>query len=552
MLIPLLSSMILILGALPQQAQAPAASVPLEQSFRVAGTAVDGINGQPLAHAQVFLFLQLVRDFQLTTVTAEDGHFSFEGLVPGKYTLSARRKGYLPRAYKQHGQFSTAIIVSADLDTGNLRFALLPEGAISGRVLDEMNEPVRNAQVLLFRQGLSLGTRGTRQENSSSTDDRGQFRFAHLAAGTYFVAVSARPWYAQPVTHQRMTTGDSSGTITEVLITNGEPELDVLYPVTFFPNATDFIGAAPITLRAGDAETADITLHPVPALHMTIRAASAGESEGMWAQVSQPLIAGVQNQVPVNSQQIAPGVLEISGLPPGRLNVRLGTSKDGNMAYRWQNVQLAGDMDISAAETMASASVSGSFKSDDGPPLSQPVQLQLRNKATGEILFMHADAGKESRFSELDLAPGTYDAAVVSPGAAALKRLTATGAKVSGNTLEFDVGQRAELNVVISRGTSRISGIALKDGKPIDGVLVILVPEVPERNLVLFRRDQSDSDGSFNLNGILPGKYTLVAVENAWEVEWFKPGIIQKYLAGGQEVRVTPESKQTVNVNVQP
>ncbi len=552
MLIPLFSSVILILGSLPQQAQAPTASVPREQSLRVAGTVVDGINGQPLARAQVFLFLQTVRDFQLTTVTAEDGHFSFEGLVPGKYTLSAQRKGYLPRAYKQHGQFSTAIIVGADLDTGNLRFALLPDAAISGRVLDEMNEPVRNAQVLLFRQGLSLGTRGTRQESSTSTDDRGQFRFAHLAAGTYFVAVSARPWYAQPVTHQRMVTGDSSGTITEVLITNGEPELDVLYPVTFFPNATDFSGAAPITLGAGDAEAADITLHPVPALHMTIRAASAGESEGMWAQVSQPLIAGAQNQVPVNSQQIAPGVLEISGLPPGRLSVRLGTSKDGNMAYRSQNVQLAGDMDINAAETMASASVSGSFKTDDGSPLSQPARLQLRSKASGEILFLHADAGKESKFSELDLAPGIYDVAVVSPGAAALKRLTAIGAKVSGNTLEIDAGQHAELSAVISRGTSRLSGIALKDGKPIDGVLVILVPEVPERNLVLFRRDQSDSDGSFNLNGILPGKYTLVAVENAWELEWFKPGVIQKYLTGGQEVRVAPDSKQTVNVNVQP
>jgi uncharacterized protein (DUF2141 family) len=485
-------------------------------------------------------------------VTAEDGHFSFEGLVAGKYTLSAVRKGYLPRAYKQHGQFSTAIIVGADLDTGHLRFALLPDAAISGRVLDEMNEPVRNAQVLLFLQGLSLGTRGTRQENSMSTDDRGQFRFAHLAAGTYFVAVSARPWYAQPVTHQRVMQTDSSGTTGEVVITNGVPELDVLYPVTFFPNATDFSGAAPITLGVGDAETADITVHPVPALHMTIHAAPPGELGNIWAEVSQPLFAGAQNQVSVNNQQIAPGVLEITGLPPGRVNVRLGTSKDGQTAYRSQSVQIAGDMDINAAETMASTSVGGSFKSDDGSPLSQPARLQLRNKASGEILFMRADAAKESKFSELDLAPGSYDVAVVSPGASALKRLAATGAKVSGNTLEVEAGQHAELNVDISRGTSHISGIAQKDGKPIDGVLVILVPEVPEHNLMLFRRDQSDSDGSFNLNGILPGKYTLVAIENAWELEWFKPGVIQKYLTGGQEVRVTPESKQTLNVNVQP
>ena len=385
-----------------------------------------------------------------------------------------------------------------------------------------------------------------------STDDRGQFRFAHLAAGTYFVAVSARPWYAQPVTHQRMTQTDSSGTTREVVITNGEPELDVLYPVTFFSNATDFSGAAPITLGVGDAETADITVHPVPALHMTIHAAPPGELGNIWAEVSQPLFAGVQNQVPVNNQQIAPGVLEITGLPPGRVNVRLGTSKDGQTAYRSQSVQIAGDMDINAAETMASTSVGGSFKSDDGSPLSQPARLQLRNKASGEILFMRADAAKESKFSELDLAPGSYDVAVVSPGASALKRLAATGAKVSGNTLEVEAGQHAELNVDISRATSHISGIAQKDGKPIDGVLVILVPEVPEHNLMLFRRDQSDSDGSFNLNGILPGKYTLVAIENAWELEWFKPGVIQKYLTGGQEVRVTPESKQTLNVNVQP
>jgi hypothetical protein len=349
-----------------------------------------------------------------------------------------------------------------------------------------------------------------------------------------------------------MTQTDSSGTVSEVQITNGEPELDVLYPVTFFPNAVDFSGAAPITLHAGDSETADITVHPVPALHMTIHTAPPGELGGIWAEVSQPLFAGAQNQVPVNNQQIAPGVLEISGLPPGRLNVRLGTSKDGQTAYRSQSVQLAGDMDINAAETMASASVSGSFKSDDGSPLSQPAQLQLRNKASGEILFMHADAGKESKFSDLDLAPGIYDVAVVSPGTAALKHLTATGAKVSGNTLEIDAGQHAELSVVISRGTSRISGIALKDGKPVDGVMVVLVPEVPEHNLVFFRRDQSDSDGSFNLNGILPGKYTLVAVENGWELEWFKPGVIQKYLAGGQEVHVVPDSKQTVNVSVRP
>jgi hypothetical protein len=94
--------------------------------------------------------------------------------------------------------------------------------------------------------------------------------------------------------------------------------------------------------------------------------------------------------------------------------------------------------------------------------------------------------------------------------------------------------------------------VAKKDGKPIDGVMVVLVPENPEQNPDLFRRDQSDSDGSFNLNGVVAGKYTVVAIENAWELEWSSPALIRKYLHGGEAVNVEADARIDVNVNVQP
>jgi hypothetical protein len=145
--------------------------------------------------------------------------------------------------------------------------------------------------------------------------------------------------------------------------------------------------------------------------------------------------------------------------------------------------------------------------------------------------------------------PGTYDVLIQS-ATVAVKSLSATGAKASGRRVEMTGGQDVRLKVVLSEGTGRVTGFAVKDGKPVDGVMIVLVPEVPEDNLVLFRRDQSDSDGSFALPGVHPGKYTVVAIENGWELEWLTPGVLEKYLAGGEVVQVTASAKIEVKVKV--
>jgi hypothetical protein len=81
--------------------------------------------------------------------------------------------------------------------------------------------------------------------------------------------------------------------------------------------------------------------------------------------------------------------------------------------------------------------------------------------------------------------------------------------------------------------------------------MVVLVPQDPEHNRDLFRRDQTDSDGSFNLVNILPGKYAVVAIENGWDLEWSNPGVLQKYLAASEPVQVTANAKLELKVKVQ-
>jgi hypothetical protein len=68
--------------------------------------------------------------------------------------------------------------------------------------------------------------------------------------------------------------------------------------------------------------------------------------------------------------------------------------------------------------------------------------------------------------------------------------------------------------------------------------MVALVPKDLRTHIERFRRDQSNLDGTFMVGGILPGRYTLIAVEDAWGFAWMKAGVLEKYLSRGQELMI--------------
>jgi len=103
----------------------------------------------------------------------------------------------------------------------------------------------------------------------------------------------------------------------------------------------------------------------------------------------------------------------------------------------------------------------------------------------------------------------------------------------------------------VSKGTGRITGLALKNNKPCSGAMIVLAPLDLRSNPALFRRDQSDSDGTFSLNAVVPGRYTLMAIEDGWDLEWANPDGLKKYLPGGESVEIVPNQKSEIKVNVQ-
>jgi Carboxypeptidase regulatory-like domain len=553
---------VLFLFGLCQEAQTPpraASQAPDAQStFRISGRVVDALNGQPLAGASVTMNpsespgAPAALDSSRVKFTDSEGRFAFAGVAPGKYSLSGHRRGYFPQMYQQHENFTTAIAVGPDLESENLIFALRPSASISGDVRDEFDDPIRHAQVMLFRENLTGGRRRTSSIRQAGTDDQGHYHFGHLPPGTYFVSVSAQPWYAQRTTRLR-TKQESQDVELSALHSSGEGDqaLDVVYQSLFFPDSNDLAGAAPLALHAGDMAVADFRLRPIPALHILVRTPAIDPNQGINIQVTQSLAEGREIHLPVAVTQVRPGLVEISGVPPGRLSLALMAPNGNATTRRTQSVQVSNDAEIDTTQSAPSAVVSGILKMEDASPVPQPARVLLRNFATGQAFATDVSSAGEFSFKNNPSEIGNYELLIVEPQGLFIRNLSSTGAKTSGRSFQITSAQDLTITINASKGTGHITGTALKNDKPASGVMIVLAPLDLRSNPALFRRDQSDSDGTFSLNAIAPGRYTLMAIEDGWNLEWGNPDVLKKFLPGGESLEIAPHQRSDFKVNVQ-
>ena len=550
----------LLLWTFFQQAPVPPAAPPAPSVFRISGRVIDAITGQPLARASVvinptnFPNTPNPPDSARVEITDEQGLFAFAAVAPGKYVLSARHRGYLAQMYQQHENFMTAIVVGPGLQSENLIFGLRPGASISGKVVDESDDSIRQAEVMLFQQMFVGGRHRTIQMRNARTNDEGHYQFGHLNPGTYFVGVSAQPWYAQHARSVHVFTKLANGPTTQDTlqpVAEQNQSLDVVYPIAFFSNGTDLSNATSIRLHSGDAAIADFRMRPVPSAHLLVRTPVMDDGQVTGISVSQTFADSRTIWIPAQVHQVAPGLMEITGVPQGRFNLNLDTHRGGASARRSQSVQVENDVEVDVTRSGSSVVVSGILRIEDGSPTPQPARVELLTSATSEVFVTTVSAAGEFSFKDNPVEPGNYELRIIEPQALFIRSLTSPNVKTSGRSFEIATAQDVTVTINASKGNGRITGVALKKDKPVGGEMIVLAPLDLKSNPALFRRDQSDSDGTFTLNAVVPGRYTLMAIEDGWDLEWGNPDVLKKYLARGESVEIAPHQKSDVKVNVQ-
>jgi hypothetical protein len=536
-------------------AQQRSASVSPHEGFQISGTLVDAVTGEPIVRGKVTVAPVTQRGDLTTIITGDDGRFLFT-LARGKYSLSAQARGYLAQSFNQHDTFSTAIVVGPDLDSGNLIFRLPHEGSITGVVTDEAGEPVREAQVALYFTGLAGGVEGTRLRGRIMTDDQGAYHFTHLLPGRYLIAVTAHPWYAMhslklnqgPV----VVDGGAIATINGGQGPGAEAEnlqLDVAYPITYYNGVTEETQATPIVLGRGEKAVADVSLQPVPAVHVRIN--MDGDSSSRPAiTLERRVLGGPPIQVQIDRRGDSKGE-EISGIPPGHYIMRTyAAGKPGNpMAPTAREIDINESGILEEKDQVVNyIPVSAELQFESEAP--RQAALQLLNKKTREAFSERAASEGDLVFKQ-GVVPGSYEISIINAPDVYLKSISAAGAKISGRTMDVAPGSAVKLTITAARGEGQVTGVATRDGRPFAGAMIVLVPADPAHNEMLFRRDQSDSDGTFTLPAVVPGAYTALAIESGWELEWTNPEVLKNYLGRGIAVRVQPKGKYEIKVVVQ-
>ena len=531
-----LAALCWVVIALPGSAQQPVQSPRGE--FEVTGRVVNSITGEVVHRAFVQLASVARRAEVQHLEAASDGAFAFHHLAPGKYNLIGQARGFPPQSFDQHENFNTAIVVGPDKVSTNILFRLRPDGSILGRVLDEHHEAVREAQVWLFQKRSDTGKLLIEPRSQMQTQDKGEYHFNHLGPGTYYVAVAAQPWYRRYMqgVPRNIDPGQQKPEV--------DPALDVAYPLTYYPGATEADSAGAIVVHAGDRITADFDLAPVASLHFTMRNSSPDGGQPAQPNFRQRVFG--EPLVFLQPSVIwGQGEIEVSGIAPGDYAFNL-FHRDGNSTtLRTQDVSLqqSGELDASAAPTLER--IHGQLKLDGARNLPNSF-IQFRDASSGRPISAAIDEHGEFTFQPEQ--PGRYGVALANAPGYAIRSIAATGATVNGRTIEFTGAQPVELTIEASQGVGTVNGTVMNGDKPLSGAMVVLVPQQIADNVSLFRRDQSDSDGTFTLPDVVPGRYTVIALENGWEMEWASPEALRPYLPKGARVQI--EGKQQLEIRV--
>ena len=152
-------------------------------NFTLSGSVVNSVTGEPIGHALV----RVGGNTQRTAFSDGEGHFQFEGMPAGMFSVTAQKPGYFSEQELGRGLGLNAPVTlgpSAD----SVVVKLSPHSVISGRVVDATGQPIEHVPVRLTAKALREGRKHWEARGQQQTDEDGRYRFGDLMPGTYYIA----------------------------------------------------------------------------------------------------------------------------------------------------------------------------------------------------------------------------------------------------------------------------------------------------------------------------------------------------------------------------
>lgn len=560
MFVALTLAFVILVAVEPTEAQVAA---PSEATRRdpTQGANVGGVirgritsldTGKPLRRAEVRLTSETnyLADAR-TEHTSSDGRYEFRDVAAGRYTVRVARSGYLTLTYGQRrpGEQGRPLEIAENETAGKVDFALPRMSVISGRLLDDLGEPIARVTVWALQTRYGQGQRQLVATRSNATTDlTGRYRLLSLPPGDYYVmGTTRRSW---PL--------------------DTDPKQVFGYAATFFPGTATAAQARRVKLGvAHEASGIDFSLLAGRASSVRGTATSAsgvplgGETVTMMRELGGPTMF-MGSTVDMGSTKVAgDGRWTLSDIPPGEYRLSIRAAARGNeSAQEGQITITVAGVDVDDVSLIAGAGgiVRGEVVTDDGAPLPpgfdrMHVRPPFSPNARMMISVLHPDNGRVQSDGSFEVR-GILSDTVLSIGTLTaewtLKAIEVEGRDVGDLPLPIEHGKTLSgVRVVLTRRPTIIRG-ALRDEKqnPAEGTVIVFADDSAKwrEGSRTVRATRLDQRGVFTFKGLPAGDYFLVALDSVQEGQWFDPEFLEALK--GRARRVAIADAETTNVNL--
>jgi len=480
----------------------------------VTGEAVGGVKARFLDR----------KSYVYESVTDSTGSYRLTGLGDNDYSGEFSKDGCSDTRMNERVHVSGDVPARADAQ-------IQPWGSLRGRVVDEDGKPAPGVRV-----------EGPGRDGAVTGED-GEFEFHELRPGSYTLV-------AKPEPKIRMEDGVRLGTV-----------------AIYYPSATEPAEAVRIPVRAGENVSGleirlkSVPVHRVagivldeagkPVAHATVKLMgppgnarqpiifSPGSSYTMGL-VPEPEVARIESH--------EDGMFEFAAVEPGdwRLSAVMGV--DDDMPLAGVGSALVSEKDVEDIQIRLAApfpvEVTMDWGSAQAPARGgygwRPVVLMPMEGQPSLNVDPAKNAGRIN-----GIFPGRYRVTPMSTGpevyaSAAMRE----GRDVAGQAVEFAPGA-APLQVIYKSGLGKVRG-TVEHG---EGSMVMLVPhdggETSTIGIV-----KCGAGGSFEINGVIPGDYHIVAFDHPDEggVQW--DDLLTRIVPIASNVRVESGSTASVDLRI--
>jgi hypothetical protein len=507
-------------------AQSASRSQDSEAAYKLAGSVVNSVTGEPVRRAAVELRASAAR----LAFTDANGQFEFDNLPSGQAVLLVRKPGFFEE--REAGQGAGLETARIGPDAAPVVLKLVPESIIYGRAQDAVGDPIEHLPIKVIAARIYQGRKHWIQRQMTTTNDDGEFRLANLLPGSYYLQAGPTWDFDNPHRIERR---------------------DQAYPAVFYPAASDPGGASLIDLKAGQQVNTNLILTPTPLFKISGQIIGGPANLGVNFEFFDAF--GNSTSFPVT---VAPGGRFESKAPAGSYTLEVNAwSGRGNQLVACLPLNTTADIAGLKLVLGPSTLIPIVVRSEATQP--SPVSFGNRDTPVPSVHLSQAGVligGREfwdSRSRELsspvleNVPPGSYSVEVTlnRGGSWYVQSVASGGVDLLRQNLSIESGvSPPPIEIVVRDDAASLSGrvTGLGNGRG-------MVVAVPDGAPLRASSAPVERGGGFSLTNLAPGSYRVLAFDRP-DIEYSNPDVLDRFIGQASRVDLGANDGHTVNLEL--